>query len=266
MKKMKFLFTLFCVLSLLFGEGRERLGKELNELLGLDWRWSGSCENEMLVRAKMTELLKLGGDYALKFLQNAKGKKPHIAVSDDGKFRAYSVFTGGGSMASFYNIYQFTDGKRNYVADFFDEYMKECDRGGECECLSWFSLGAPYVNKIYKVKDGLYLVYSLATASAKLAEVVVKAFRIETDGIKQAKIFVYDDGSIKSHYGVGFNYFSVVDGTDDIQEKWYNDKVVVYKNGVLKVLNAVYTDKYPDGKLTSQYESFRFDGEKFLIK
>ena len=91
---MKFLFILFCILSLLFGEERERLGKELNGLLGLDWRWSGSCENEMLLRAKMTEFLKLGGDYALKFLQNTKGEKPHIAVSDDGKFRAYSVFTG----------------------------------------------------------------------------------------------------------------------------------------------------------------------------
>ena len=44
-------------------------------------------------------------------------------------------------------------------------------------------------------------------------------------------------------------------------------RVIVYENGVLSVSKAIYGNKNsPDGRLTSEYESLKFDGEKFLIK
>ena len=247
------------------------------------------CQSIVRLRAAFMEFLRSAGESAPQILKSLRFA-PNMAISQDGKFRAYSVdISTGGTMGASYVAYQYASGGQNFIMDFADkgaQQMQECVLGGrrDCACGDWAvgtAWGGERVIKIFKVKENLYLVYGVSKGSSKLASDKLKAVEASETGIKMADIFHYvrscggdcdcsKRSSLVPHdsarFGVEYDFFSYLDGSDEIKNKYAKRTFLTFENGILGALKVKYSDKYPDGELVDEYQYFKFDGEKFTIE
>ncbi|WP_297943973.1 hypothetical protein [uncultured Campylobacter sp.] len=247
------------------------------------------CESIVRLRAAFMEFLQSAGESAPQILKSLRFA-PNMAISQDGKFRAYSVdISTGGTMGANYVAYQYASDGRNFIMDFADkgaQQLQECVLGGrrDCDYGEWAldtAWGGERVIKIFKVKENLYLVYGVSKGSSKLASDKLKAVEASETGIKMADIFHYvrscgadcdcsKMSSLAPHdsarFGIGYDFFSYLDGSDEIKSKYAKRTFLTFENGTLGALKVKYSDKYPDGELVDEYQYFKFDGEKFTIE
>lgn len=249
------------------------------------------CESIVRLRAVFMEFLQSAGESAPQILKSLRFA-PNMAISQDGKFRAYSVdISTGGTMGANYVAYQYVSGGRNFIKDFTGEntqQLQKCVLGGrrDCDCGEWAldtAWGGERVIKIFKVKENLYLVYGVSKGSSKLASDKLKAVEASETGIKMADIFHYvrscgadcDCSKMSSlvppphdsaRFGIEYDFFSYLDGSDEIKNKYAKRTFLTFENGILGALKVKSSDKYPDGELVEEYRYFKFDGEKFTIE
>ena len=247
------------------------------------------CESIVRLRAAFMEFLQSAGESAPQILKSLRFA-PNMAISQDGKFRAYSVdISTGGTMGASYVAYQYASGGQNFIMDFADkgaQQLQDCVIGGrrDCDCGEWaldIAWGGERVIKIFKVKENLYLVYGVSKGSSKLASDKLKAVEASETGIKMADIFHYvrscgadcdcsKMSSLAPHdsarFGIEYDFFSYLDGSDEIKSKYAKKTFLTFENGALGALKVKSSDKYPDGELINEYRYFKFDGEKFTIE
>lgn len=249
------------------------------------------CESIVRLRAAFMEFLQSAGERAPQILKSLRFA-PNMAISQDGKFRAYSVdISTGGTMGASYVAYQYVSGGQNFIMDFADkgaQQMQECVLGGrrDCACGDWAvgtAWGGDRVIKVFKVKENLYLIYGGSKGSTKLTNDEFWAVEASEAGINLANIFHYVrscggdcDCSKRSslvvpphdsaRFGIEYDFFSYLDGSDEIKNKYAKRTFLTFENGILGALKVKYSDKYPDGELVDEYQYFKFDGEKFTIE
>lgn len=309
---MKILISFLCLLSFVFAEAAPALAEGTNstqkdqnlEILTANLsaalkeidearhRPDGTpCESIVRLRAAFMEFLQSAGERAPQILKSLKFA-PNMAISQDGKFRAYSVnISTGGTMGANYVAYQYVNGGRNFIKDFTGEntqHLQECVLGGrrDCACGDWAfdtAWGGDRVIKVFKVKENLYLVYGVSKGSSKLISDGLWAVEVSEAGIKLADIFHYvrscgadcDCSKMSSlvpppHdsalFDIEYDFFSYLDGSDEIKSKYAKRTFLTFENGTLGALKVKYSDKYPDGELVDEYQYFKFDGEKFTIE
>ena len=237
------------------------------------------------------EFLQSAGESAPQILKSLRFA-PNMAISQDGKFRAYSVdISTGGTMGANYVAYQYANGGRNFIKDFTGkntQQVQECVLSGrrDCACGDWAvgtAWGGDRVIKVFKVKENLYLVYGVSKGSSKLTSDELWAVEASEAGIKLANIFHYvrscggdcDCSKMSSlvppphdsaRFGIEYDFFSYLDGSDEIKNKYTKRTFLTFENGTLGALKVKSSDKYPDGELVDEYQYFKFDGEKFTIE
>lgn len=307
---MKILISFLCLLNFVFAEAAPALARGANsaqkdqnleiltENLDAALKEIGEarhhpdgtpCENIVRLRAAFMEFLQSAGESALQILKSLRFA-PNMAISQDGKFRAYSVdISTGGTMGANYVAYQYVSGGRNFIMDFADkdaQQMQECVLGGrrDCACGDWAvgtAWGGERVIKVFKVKENLYLIYGASKGSTKLTNDEFWAVEASEAGINLANIFHYvrscggdcdcsKMSSLAPHdsarFGIEYDFFSYLDGSDEIKNKYAKRTFLTFENGILGALKVKYSDKYPDGELVDEYQYFKFDGEKFTIE
>lgn len=249
------------------------------------------CESIVRLRAAFMEFLQSAGESAPQILKSLRFA-PNMAISQDGKFRAYSVnISTGGTMGANYVAYQYVNGGRNFIMDFTGkntQHLQECVLGGgrDCDCGEWAfdtAWGSEQVIKVFKVKENLYLVYGVSKGSSKLASDELWAVETSESGIKLANIFHCvrscggdcDCSKMSSsvppphdsaRFGIEYDFFSYLDGSDEIKKKYAERTFLTFENGTLGALKVKSSDKYPDGELVDEYRYFKFDDEKFTIE
>ncbi len=248
------------------------------------------CESIVRLRAAFMEFLQSAGESAPQILKSLRFA-PNMAISQDGKFRAYSVnISTGGTMGANYVAYQYVNGERNFIMDFTGkntQHLQECVLGGgrDCDCGEWAfdtAWGSEQVIKVFKVKENLYLVYGVSKGSNRVASDELKAVEVNETGIKTANIFHYvslcggdcDCSKMNSLtpsgdsavFSIRYDFFSYLDGSDEIKNKYAKRTFLTFENGILGALKVKSSDKYPDGELVDEYRYFKFDGEKFTIE
>lgn len=174
------------------------------------------------------------------------------ATSADGKFRIYTWDTeGGGTMHDYSRIYQYqgADGKI---------YSKK----GENDSGEDGSPGS-FVTDIFSVdsKDGkIYIVSTTFIGSTNDNYGAADLFKIDGDALKdKVKLFKTKSGLTDS-ISFEYNFFSVVDRKERPIHLILFDKAT----NTLKIPIVINDKEFPNGRVTSRFISYKFDGDYFV--
>ncbi|MBS1797536.1 MAG: hypothetical protein JSS81_27175 [Acidobacteria bacterium] len=198
---------------------------------------------------KLVKYTKKASTLAYKFPVLAKSI--FIATSDDGRLRVYSWdLEGGGTMHEFGRVYQFrgADGK---VYSRGEEPSEEEDGAGS------------FVTDVYSVaakKGTAYVVCSTFIGSTQDHYQSATGFRIDGDKlVDKVELFRTKEG-LTDALSFEYNFFSVVDRRERPVRLILYDK----KTKSLRIPVVVNDKKFPNGRVTNRFITYRFDGEYFV--
>lgn len=240
-----------------FGQSNERIEQELISGIKDIQKYTiygGEYDREKLSNAQdvfQERLLKFTKVRStLNYAFTELGEMMSIVTSEDGKFRNYSWdLQDGGTMHRFARLYQY-QGADGEVYSRVEELPKE-------------GMGPGFVTDIFTLntKTGeVYIVCSTFIASGKLHSQSADLYRIEGKALNE-KVKLFKTRSGLTHR-LSFEYdnFSVIDREDR------PSKLISFdgKTGVLKIPVVIKDTEYPDGRVTNNFISYRFDGTYFV--
>jgi hypothetical protein len=252
------LFLLVFALSA-FGQTNEKIEQELVGHIKNILEWSNytnrSGENLSEKLFKENEIFKKKLSKYTKRLSTLKYKFPRLAedinisTSEDGKFRIYSWDTEtGGTIHRFENVYQYK-GKNGKV------YSKSYE-------LSEMEPGGFYTD-IFQVKtkkETIYLARFSAILMTSLSYQSIDLFKIENKSLNdKIKLFKTKMG-LQNYIGFEYNFFSVVDRPERPIKLILFDK----KTKTLEIPVVIEDEKFPNGRVTNKFISYRFNGKYFV--
>lgn len=240
-----------------FGQSNEQIEKELISGIKDIQKYTiygGEYDRQKLTKAQdvfQERLLKFTKvrstlDYAFSELDELM----FIVTSEDGRFRNYSWdLQDGGTMHRFARVYQY-QGADGEVYSRVEELPEE-------------GMGPGFVTYIFTLntKTGkVYIVCSTFIASGRLHSQSAELYRIEGKALNE-KVKLFKTRSGLTHR-LSFEYdnFSVIDREDRPSNLISFDG----NTGVLKIPVVIKDTEYPDGRVTNNFISYRFDGTYFV--
>jgi hypothetical protein len=173
-----------------------------------------------------------------------------IATSADGKFRIYSWdLQNGGTMHNFARLYQ-------YLSSEGKVYSKT-------EELPEEGMGPGFVTDIFTLETSsgpVYIVCSTFIGSTKDYSQSATLYRIEGSTLNDNVKLIKTRSGLTNSLRFEYDNFSVIDREDRPEKLIYFDE----KTKVLKIPVVVNDEKYPEGRVTDKFISYRFDGKYFV--
>jgi hypothetical protein len=173
------------------------------------------------------------------------------ATSEDGKFRIYSWDSEtGGTMHDYSRVYQYlgADGKVYSKTD--DNSAEEGGAGS-------------FVYAIYTVeaKDGkIYIVCSNFIGSTNDHYQSAGLYKIDGNSLKDKVKLIKTASGLTDTLNFEYNFFSVVDRKERPIKLILFDK----KTTTLKIPVVVNDQKFPNGRVTNKFISYKFNGTNFV--
>ena len=205
---------------------------------------------------KLLKYTKIPATLSYKFIQ--LGKLMHIATSDDGRFRIYSWDTeDGGTMHNYSRVYQYigADGKvysKTDAAEAADEEDEEDVGGGGSFVYDIFTLDA---------KGGkIYIVCSTFIASTNDHYQSANLYKIDGANLDDKVEMIKTKSGVTNTLNFEYNFFSVVDRKERPVRLISFDK----KTKTLKIPVVIEDKKFPNGRVTNRFISYRFNGTHFV--
>ncbi len=200
-------------------------------------------EEKLLKYTKMAATLKYPFAELNKFMANA--------TAVDGKFRVYTWDSeSGGTMHDYYRVYQFqgADGK---VYSQTEDNSEE-DGGAGSFVYDVFTVDA---------KDGkFYVVCTNFIGSTNDHYQSANLFKIEGNKINDKVNLIKTKSGLTNSLSFEYNFFSVVD------RKERPIKLILFdaKTNTLKIPVVINDQKFPNGRVTDKFISYKFDGTYFV--
>jgi len=203
-------------------------------------------ENEAI----RNELVKGGRSVAVLGYTFSKLKeKMFIATSTDHRLRIYSWDDeSGGTMRNFMSVVQYK-GKSGKVFTWVDPAQEDEYSGG-------------FVSQIFTIASAagpIYLVNSTGIASTSLASQSLEAVHIVGDKYVPNYKVIKTASGLTNSVGFAYDFFSVVDHPERPVKLFFcNEADKIFKFPVV-----IEDDKTPQGRVTNQYITYKFDGKYF---
>jgi hypothetical protein len=157
-----------------------------------------------------------------------------IAMSRDNKLRIYSWDKHtGGTMHYFANMYQYKIGNKVYASSPIEIEQEGGDPRG-------------FFSEIFTVDsvNNIYLGLRTAIYSTKDCGNIVKAFKIEKNGLNDSLMLFKVDTAFTNEFGIAFDFFSVVDRPErPVKLIYYDERTKALKLPVIGDHDEV-TDKF----------------------
>jgi hypothetical protein len=250
------LFVFFSSLSV-FGQANDKIEKELVSGIKDIQKYSiygGEYEEKKLSNAQevfekqLLEFTKVRSTLNYKFRE--LDKLMFIVTSEDGSFRNYSWdLQDGGTMHRFARVYQYqgADGK---------VYSR-------LEDTPEVGIGPGFVTDIFTLntKTGkVYIVCSTFISSSKLISQSADLYKIEGKKLNDKVKLIKTRSGLTNRLSFEYDNFSVIDRENRPTKLISFDE----ETGVLKIPVVAKDTEYPDGRVTDQFISYRFDGTYFV--
>ena len=254
-------YNFICLIVLIFavsafGQTPEIIEKELlglYEKVNENSAYKSNSDSELLGKAnedfKRKVLQYTKTPAALKYKFEKLAKVIFISTSEDGKFRVFSWDRlDGGTMHFFETVYQFqgTDGKVYSTS----RELEEGDAGS-------------FVYDVFTVdaKSGkLYLVCTTSMVSTQDSYQNLRLFRVKGNKLDEPVKLIKTKSGLTDSVGFGYNFFSVVDRPERPIRLFVFDK----KSNTFKFPVIIEDEKFPNGRVTDKFISYRFNGTYFV--
>ncbi len=255
--KCNFVWLMMLVFSVCaFAQTPEAIEKELVELYGkinANSQYSGNNDSDLLEKAnedfksKILQYTKSAPTLKYKFSKLTEDVS--IATSEDGKFRVYSWDRmDGGTMHFFETVYQYKSADGKVYSSSRD--LTEGDSGS-------------FVYDVFTVnsKSGaIYLAGSNAVGSTQDSFQNLRLFKISGSALDEAVKLIKTSSGLTDSIGFGYNFFSVVDRPERPIKLFTFDK----KTNTFKFPVVIEDAKFPNGRVTNKFISYKFDGTYFV--
>ncbi|MEQ1643270.1 MAG: hypothetical protein ABL959_07520 [Pyrinomonadaceae bacterium] len=205
-------------------------------------RNNGDLRDKLLKYGKRADILK----FAFPGLKD----KMYVTTSKDRRFRIYSWdLESGGTMHEFDSVFQY-EGKSGKI-----HTWTEGNNDGE-------SVGAFY-HQIFQtdIASGpIYLGVSTFIGSTSYAGQTIKAFRINGEKLDTDAKVIRTTSGVKSSISFAYDFFSVVDHPErPVRLVFYNESNKSFRFPVV-----IEDKRTPQGRVTSKFITYRFDGKYFV--
>lgn len=252
-----FIWLTIIVLSMsVFAQTPAAIEKELSELyakINANSQYSGNNDSDTLEKTnedfknKILQYTKSAATLKYKFGKLAEDVS--IATSEDGKFRAYSWDRmDGGTMHFFETVYQFQGADGKVYSSSRD--LTEGDSGS-------------FVYDVFTVNSktgAIYLAGSNAVGSTQDAAQNLRLFKINGNALDESIKLIKTNSGLTDSIGFSYNFFSVVDRPERPIRLFTFDK----KTSTFKFPIVVNDAKFPNGRVTDRFISYKFDGTYFV--
>ena len=250
------LFIFFFAISL-FAQNNEQIENEL--VLGIKDIQTFSIHGGEYDREKLSKAQKGFEEKLLKFTKvdstlNYEFAKLRelmfIASSEDGKFRNYSWnLQDGGTMHHFARAYQY-QGADGRVYSKTEKVVKE-------------GMGPGFVTDIFTLDtpgSTVYIVCSTSIASTRLNLQSADLYKIEGGTLNDKVKLIKTSAGLTNTLNFEYDNFSVID------QKEPPSKLITFeeKSRTLKIPVVIKDTEYPDGRVTTKFISYRFNGKYFV--
>ncbi len=256
---LKFFVACFCVFGIsAFAQSNAQIEKDLVASLKEMQKYSAygsNYDDEKLSKAndvfeeKLLKYTKIPATLQYKFAQ-LNGLMMN-AASDDGKFRIYTWDSeAGGTMHEYNRVYQYqgADGK---VYSEKEKGAKE-DGGAGSFVTDIFSVDA---------KDGkVYIVCSTFIGSTNDNYGAANLYKINGGALEDTVKLIKTKSGLTDTLNFEYNFFSVAD------RKERPVRLILFDRATktLKIPVVVNDKEFPNGRVTSKFISYRFDGDYFV--
>ena len=215
--------------------------------------YGGAYDDEKLAKSNADlkdKLLKYGKRAdIMKFGFPGLKDKMYVTTSKDGRLRTYSWdLETGGTMHDFSSVFQYRgkSGKIYSSAEFEEDE----------------SAGAFYHQIFQTDTTGgpIYLGVSTFIGSTSYAGQTIKAFRINGEKLDTDVKVIRTTSGIKNSVGFAFDFFTVVDHPKrPVRLFFYNEANKSFRFPVV-----IEDKRTPQGRVTSKFITYRFDGKYFV--
>ncbi|MBU2797881.1 hypothetical protein HFU75_14155 [Acidithiobacillus sp. VAN18-2] len=243
----------FFISPVAYGGNNSEMEKELVvylkkiQKLSTDYRQDGLLEKEnQAFRKKLLDFVKMPSSLSSKYTELKKFM--YISTSKDGEVRAYTWDTElGGTMHFFDTVYQFM-GKNGKIYTESEERGKN-DPGG-------------ILTGIFDVnteKGKVYLLRSTAILGSSLDYESIRVVEIAENSLQDKKLIKTESG-LTSSIGFEYDFFSI----DDSGERPI--RLIKYDTATktIKIPVVVSSQKFPYGRVTDRFISYKFNGTFFV--